>query len=91
MANWLISVLLELKWSTIKKNRYFLHKITGKAPSKRTTLARVVATDVYLDQIWRFIVQYVSEARWKLELGTICKGSCNAWPTSEKVSQFTGN
>ena len=91
MANLLTSALLQIKWLAIKKERYFLYKITGKAPSKRTTLARVVATDVHLDQIWRFIVQYVSEARWKLELGTICKGSCNAWPTSEKVSQFTGN
>ena len=86
MENLLTSALLQLKWLAIKKERYFPYKITGKAPSKRTTLARVVAPDVYLDKIYHFSVQYVSGARSKLGLGTFCfpKGSCNTWPNSEK-------
>ena len=29
----------------------FLYKIPGKRPSKRTTLVRVIATDMYVDKI----------------------------------------
>ena len=43
--------LLELKYLTTEKESCFLYKIPGKPSSKRTTLVRVVATDVYLDKI----------------------------------------
>ena len=44
---------------------YFLYKIPGKPPSKRTTLVRAVGTNVYVDKISNFIAQYVSGTRWK--------------------------
>ena len=47
----------------MKKERYFLYKITGKPCSKRTTLVRVVATDIYLGKIGNFIVQYIPGAK----------------------------
>ena len=70
----------------MKKERYFLCKITGKPRSKRTTLVHVVATDVYLGKLGNFMVQYIPGANWKLELGTFSftKGSCNTWSTLEK-------
>ena len=49
---------------------FFLYNIPGKASSKRTSLLRVVATNVYLDKIWNFVVQYISGTKWKVELGT---------------------
>ena len=35
----------------IKRERYFLYKIPGETPSKRTALVKVVATNVYLAKI----------------------------------------
>ena len=51
MANLLTSALLELKYLSVEKERYLLYEIPRKPPSKRTTLVRVVATNVYLDKI----------------------------------------
>ena len=76
-----------------KKEEVLPSQNNRQTPWKRTTLARVVATDVYLDQIWKFIVQYVSEASWKLELGTIFfkKVFVMLGQLWKKVSQVTGN
>ena len=51
MANLHTSTLLKLTQFTIKSERYFLYKIPGETPSKRTTLLRVVATNVYVEKI----------------------------------------
>ena len=51
-----------------------------------TTLVRVEATNVYLDKIKSFIVQYVSGTRWKRAFEVFCfiKSTWSAWSSSEK-------